>query len=138
MTSSTEVECRGLVQIAKENAWHRQFQEELNLFPNPGPSIIYEDNTASISLSKDLGTPHKRSKHFGIEWAYFKQSVEFKELDPVHIPTDEQPADMLTKPLPSKKFVYFRDMVMGGDVLQQHFSSRNLVTHSVVELKSDP
>jgi hypothetical protein len=76
MTSSTEVECRGLVQIAKENVWHRQFHDELNLFPVTGPTVVFEDNSASITMSTELGTPHKRSKHFGIEWAYFKESVE--------------------------------------------------------------
>ena len=132
MTSSTEVECRGLTQIAKENIWHRQFHLELNLFPVDRPTIVYEDNTAAITLSSDPGTPHKRSKHFGIEWAYFKQSVALGEIEPVHVSTNEQPADMLTKTLPPKKFIYFRDMVMGGEDLQQHFAGRNLVTHSFV------
>ena len=121
MTSSTEVECRGLVQISKENMWHRQFQEELNLYPVETPSVIFEDNTASITMASDLGTPHKRSKHFGIEWAYFKECVELQELTIVHVSTEEQPADMLTKPLTSKKFTYFRDMVMGGEKLQTYF-----------------
>ena len=121
MTSSTEVECRGLVQISKENMWHRQFHEELNLFPVETPSVIFEDNTASSTMASDLGTPHKRSKHFGIEWAYFKECVELKELTVVYVSTEEQPADMLTKPLTSKKFVYFRDMVMGDDKLQTYF-----------------
>jgi hypothetical protein len=49
------------------------------------------------------------------------KSVELAELTVVHISTEEQPADMLTKPLPSKKFVYFRDMVMGGEKLQTYF-----------------
>ena len=133
MTSSTEVECRGLVQIAKENVWHRQFHDELNLFPIVEPTTIFEDNTASITMSKDPGTPHKRSKHFGIEWAFFKQSVEMGEVKAVYVSTHEQPADMLTKPLPFPKFILFRDMVMGGEKLQRHFEERNVVTHSVVD-----
>jgi hypothetical protein len=121
MTSSTEVECRGLVQIAKENVWHRQFHDELNLFPVTGPTVVFEDNSASRTMSTELGTPHKRSKHFGIEWAYFKESVELGEITPIHVSTNEQPADMMTKNLNSKKFVYFRDMVMGGPLLQSSF-----------------
>ena len=120
MTSSTEVECRGLVQISKENVWHCQFHEELNLYPLT-PTIIFEDNQASITMASDPGTPHKRSKHFGIEWAYFKECVELAELTVVHVSTEEQPADMLTKPLSTKKFTYFRDKVMGGEKLQVHF-----------------
>ena len=83
--------------------------------------MIFEDNTASISMASDLGTPHKRSKHFGIEWAYFKECVELQELTIVHVSTEEQPADMLTKPLTSKKFTYFRDMVIGGEKVQTYF-----------------
>ena len=68
-----------------------------------------------------MGTLHKRSKHFGIEFAYFKQSVEMGEIFPVFVSTDEQLADMLTKPLLPKKFIYFRDAIMGKIDLQNYF-----------------
>ena len=129
MTSSTEVECRGLVQFGKENQWHRQFHNELNLFSVDKPTIAYEDNTASIHLSSDLGTPHKKSKHFGIEWSFFKEAVQLGEITPIFVPTDQQPADMLTKSLLSQKFIDFRDMVMGEDALQNHFFSKLKATH---------
>jgi hypothetical protein len=121
MTSSTEVECRGLSQFAKENLWQRQLQLELGLYELQGPTTIYEDNTASITMSLNPGVPHKRSKHFGIEWAMFKEAVELGEVLPVYIKTEEQPADMLTKPLAVKKFEFFRDRVMGDAKLQLHF-----------------
>ena len=121
LSSSTEAECRGLVHFSKENQWHRQFHQELGLHNVSSPTIVHEDNTASISLSSNLGTPHKRSKHFGLEWAIFKESVGLKELSLVHVSTDFQPADMLTKSLVSAKFSEFRDMVMGGKDIQSHF-----------------
>jgi hypothetical protein len=121
MTSSTEAECRGLVHFAKENLWHRQFHSELKLYSVDQPTVVYEDNSSAITLASNLGIPHKRSKHFGIEFAYFKQSVEKKEITPVFVPTDEQPADMLTKTLHPAKFVYFRDLMMGDADLQAHF-----------------
>ena len=123
MTSSTEVECRALVQFSKENLWQRQFHGELGLFKTDGPTIVYEDNSASISLSKIPGNHHKKSKHFGLEWSMFRESVEFGEIEPVFVKTDEQAADMLTKPLSARKFVYFRDLVMGEERLQLHFST---------------
>ena len=126
MTSSTEVECRGLVQFSKENLWHRQFHEELNLFQVDGPTIVYEDNTAAIGLSKDPGNPHKRSKHFGIEWAFFKQGVERQEIHPVYVSTDDQLADKLTKSLPPHKFIKLRDLIMGEAALQYHFKREKL------------
>ena len=78
MTSSTEVECRGLSQFAKENLWQRQLQIELNLFDVSVPTCVFEDNTASIVMSTNPGVPQKHSKHFGIKWAMFKEVVEIR------------------------------------------------------------
>jgi hypothetical protein len=133
VTSSTEAECRGLSQFAKENLWHRQFHSELNLFPPDGPTTVYEDNQAAITMSENPGIPHKRSKHFGIEWSHFKESVELGEVKAIYVSTEEQPADMLTKNLPMKKFLKFRDMVMGPKHLQEHFDNVVKATHFVVE-----
>jgi hypothetical protein len=73
-------------------------------------------------MSNDPGVPHKRSKHFGIEFGYFKQSVQLKEIQVEYISTEDQPADMLTKSLQAAKFEKFRDIVMGGEKLQHHFT----------------
>ena len=132
LSSSTEAECRGLVHFSKENQWHRQFHSELGLYDVSVPTIVYEDNTASITLASTLGTPHKKSKHFGIEWAIFKEAVELKELELVHVSTDDQPADMLTKSLVSKKFEIFRDTVMGCEDTQAHFSASGACARLVV------
>ena len=135
MTSSTEVECRALVHFGKENQWHRQLQNELGLYSVSLPTLTYEDNTASISLATSQGVPHKKSKHFGIEWAYFKESVELKEIKLMHVSTELQAADMLTKSLLSTKFGVFRDMVMGNSQLQNHFENKiTPTTHSCVVL----
>jgi hypothetical protein len=123
LTSSTEVECRGLSQFAKENLWQRQLQLELGLAELKGPTIVFEDNTAAISLSNNPGAPHKRSKHFGLEFAMFKQAVAEGEVSLAYVPTEEQLADIMTKALPSKKFEYFRDRAMGDATLQNHFLS---------------
>ena len=122
MTSSTEAECRGLVHFSKENLWHRQFHKELNLYKIEKATIVFEDNQSAITMSNDIGTPHKRSKHFGIEFAFFKQSVELNEVAPVFVGTEEQIADIFTKALLPKKFIYFRDSMLGGEKLQNHFS----------------
>jgi hypothetical protein len=132
VTSSTEAECRGLSQFTKENLWHRQFHTELGLYPPDGPTTVYEDNKAAILMAENPGVPHKRSKHFGIEWCHFKESVELGEIMPTFVPTDEQIADMLTKELPVGKFSKFRDMMMGDDKLQNYFEV-DKVTHFVIE-----
>ena len=122
VTSSTEAECRGLVQFTKENIWHRKFHSELKMFSLSTPTIVYEDNMSSISLSKNLGVPHKRSKHFDIEFNFFKQSVDWKEVVPIFVATEEQAADMLTKTIPATQFVYLREKVMGSQQMQDLFN----------------
>ena len=90
--------------------------------------------TLPLSPSPPLLVPHKKSKHFGIEWAFFKEAVELKEISPVIVSTDEQPADMMTKSLVSGKFQVFRDMVMGDPILQDHFGSENYWSHILLSL----
>ena len=119
MTSSTEVECSTLTQLCKEIIWQRQTHTELK-FVALSPVVVYEDNQASISLASSPATPHKRSKHFDIEFNMCKQCVESKEIVLRFCPTTEQCADVLTKPLGVVKFTYFRDSVMGGHHLQAH------------------
>jgi hypothetical protein len=68
--------------------------------------------TKAIAMSENPGVPHKRSKHFGIEFAFYKQSVEMGEITPKYVGTNDQPADMLTKTLTYEKFTKFRDQVM--------------------------
>ena len=120
VSSSTEAETHALVHTGKENIWVREFLAELNLFKTIPRTILYNDNKSALTLSTG-GTCHKRSKHFGIEFDIFREYVQLGEVQLEHIRTDDLPADMLTKPLPPVKFTYFRDMVMGGERLQQYF-----------------
>jgi len=113
MTSSTEVECKGLIEVAKENVWQRQLQQELCLYKNYSPTKIFEDNTSCIYLINQKGTPHKRVKFFEIDWSYVKESAELGEIAVEYVQSSLQRADFLTKPLPVPKFIEHRDFVMG-------------------------
>jgi hypothetical protein len=50
------------------------------------------------------------------------------------VKTSENPADFFTKPLPRAKFILFRDMIMGGEVLQNHFHTVH-ITHMQMQSK---
>jgi hypothetical protein len=110
-----------LVIFGKENAWLRDVLKELGIFAVNKPTVVSEDNTAAIALSGQ--GPTKRSRHFDIAFYKFKQQVEYKEMVLKYVKTSENPADFFTKALPKSKFVVFRDMIMGGENLQTHFSS---------------
>jgi hypothetical protein len=120
MSSSTEAECHALTHCGKENIWEREFLQVLNIFKTLSPTVVYQDNKSAITLSTG-GTCHKRSKHFGLEFDLFREYVGLGEIFLEYRDTGSLPADMLTKSLPSSKFITFRDEIMGGKELQEFF-----------------
>ena len=52
---------------------------------------------------------HDRSKHIEMRYHFIKDLVQRGALKLQYICTDEQIADVLTKPLSTSNFVYFRD-----------------------------
>ena len=52
---------------------------------------------------------HDKSKHIEIKYQYIRDMVEKGAVKLQYVATDEQVADVLTKPLSKVKFEYFRD-----------------------------
>jgi hypothetical protein len=52
---------------------------------------------------------HERSKHVEIKYYFIRDKVQEGEVKLEYIPTDEQTADILTKPLSRIKSAYFRE-----------------------------
>ena len=52
---------------------------------------------------------HDKSKHIEIKYYYIKDMVQKGLVKLQHVVTDEQIADVLTKPLARVKFEYFRE-----------------------------
>src|SRR4051812_13305276 len=93
--------------------WQREFHQILGYWSDIGPTQVFQDNTAAISLAN--GTKiHKRSKHFGIEFDLFKEYMELNEMTIIHKSTTELASDLLTKSLPSEQFIKLRDSIMGS------------------------
>ena len=122
LDSSTDAECCSLVTFGKENAWIRDLLKELGIFRVDHPTPVQEDNTAAIALSGQ--GPTKRSRHYDISFYRFKEQVELKEMILHYVNTNENPADFFTKALGLRKFLYFRNMIMGGALLQDHFKPK--------------
>jgi len=62
------------------------------------PTVINADNQGAIALSKNPEY-HARTKHIAIRYHYLRQEVEAGNVIFRYIPTIEQAADGLTKPL---------------------------------------
>lgn len=70
-------------------------------------TIIYCDNQGAIALAKNPES-HARSKHIDIQWYYQREKVADGSITLKYVPTSEQIADGLTKPLTKEKFLIFR------------------------------
>ena len=68
---------------------------------------IYCDNTSAINISKNP-VQHSRIKHIEIRHYFIRELVEDDTLTFEFIHTDDQKADLFTKPLDSKYFKFFR------------------------------
>ena len=121
-SSSCEAEYMGQTQATKEAVWLKLLLQELNTpcsidvtgDPSTHPAIysviIHCDNQGAIALGKNPQA-HARSKHIGIQWHYQREKIEDGTVELRYIPTDQQIADGLTKPLSKDKFLAFRNAV---------------------------
>jgi hypothetical protein len=87
---------------------------------------IHCDNQSYIKLSENPMF-HDRSKHIEIRYHFIQDCVQKGSVKLQYVLTDEQIADILTKPLVKGKFVYFRDKL---GVVQNNFLAKRDLTIS--------
>ena len=76
-------------------------------------STVFEDNQPALTLAtQDPPRLTPRSKHIAVKYHWFRSKLG-KEIRVKYIPTDQQLADILTKPLPRLKFEKARRQLMG-------------------------
>jgi len=107
--STTEAEYIAQSHAAKEALWLRTFIGELRGKPTQ-PLTIHCDNQGAIALSKD-NKFHARTKHIDIRHHFIREAIEDRKLSVVYIPTDDNPADIFTKPLAKAKFRRFVELL---------------------------
>eukprot|EP00253_Pinus_taeda_P033835 PITA_33835 len=105
--SSAKAEYIAACEVIREAVWLRKMLSDLFIGPLD-PTIIHCDNTSYIRLFEDL-VFHGKTKHINNKYHYIRKLVQDGVLRLNYIPTDDQIADILTKFLPNKKLVYFRN-----------------------------
>ena len=73
--------------------------------------VMYEDNEGAIHIAKHP-ISNSNSKHIDVRHHFLRGLVEKKEIDIIHVSTEYQHADFLTKALPEKEFAFHRGIVM--------------------------
>ncbi|PKU76601.1 Retrovirus-related Pol polyprotein from transposon TNT 1-94 [Dendrobium catenatum] len=102
--SSTEAEYRALASEASEVIWLRRLLEDFHI-PQKSPTIIYCDNTSAIALANNP-VYHARTKHIDVDCHFIRDCIRSNHLAVHHICTNDQIADVFTKPLPIRRFKF--------------------------------
>ena len=95
--STTEAEYMSLTRGAQQALWMFSFMREVGL-EQEFPAILYGDNSAAIALTKNT-KGHARAKHIDVRYHYIRERVAANELQVIQVPSAENLADILTKPL---------------------------------------
>ena len=95
--STTEAEYMALTRGAQQVLWMHSAMSEVG-FPQPKPAVLYGDNTGAVCLTEN--TKHNaRVKHIDIRHHYIRERVKEGDIHVNHIPSKDNLADLLTKPL---------------------------------------
>jgi hypothetical protein len=100
--STMESEFMAACAAAQESVWLLQLLQELScIFINP--IIIFEDNKACIAFTKNPSN-HQRTKHISVRYHFIRDLVQRELLQLNPIPSEDNLADIMTKPLEKKPF----------------------------------
>ena len=103
-----EVIC--LMQMAKEAK-----EQGVPVFCDPKTTVkckAFEDNTGALELA-NVPKMRPRTKHINIKYHHFRHHVDRGDISVQHVGTQEQIADIFTKPLAAELFAKHRKALLG-------------------------
>ena len=71
---------------------------------------MYEDNEGAIQIAKPIS--NSNSKHIDVRHHFLRELVERNEIEIIHVASQYQYADFITKALPEREFEVHRGIVM--------------------------
>ena len=112
--SSAEAEYRAVANAVAECSWLRQLLQEL-LYEVTKATLVYCDNVSAVYLAANP-VHHRRTKHIELDIHFVREHVALGRVRVLHVPTDQQFADVMTKGLPTSTFEGFRSsLCVTGD-----------------------
>jgi hypothetical protein len=100
--SSAEAEYKSVANTAAELLWLCSLLQQLGV-PQRNPPKLWCDNIGATYLSVNP-VFHARTTHVAIDFHFVRELVASKFLEIHFVPSSDQIADVLTKPLVSKRF----------------------------------
>jgi hypothetical protein len=86
--------------------WLRRILQQLGQIQSKA-TVIFCDNSSSIKLSKNP-IMHGRCKHVDVRYHFFRDLTKEGVVELAHCSTNDQIADIMTKPLKLESFVKMR------------------------------
>jgi len=123
--SSTEAKYRGAAIVACEVIWLQKLFSNLGQLVD-APIVIYCDNISSILLTNN-SVYHARTKHIEVHYHFIREKVLAKEINLIHVNTEDQIVDIFTKALGTNKLKRFKKMF---GVLEMNLSLKGSVENS--------
>ncbi len=106
-SSTTEAELVALNLCALQVQWLKLMLGD-DLGVDPLKAQLYCDNKSTVTVSRNP-ISSDRSRHIAVKYRKIQELIEKQVMSVVWIPTKEQLADILTKPLPRVQFEVLRD-----------------------------
>jgi hypothetical protein len=101
--SFIKIEYRSLAERLKESAWLKKLTTKLAILEEAKAMKIWCDNMSNLKIAKNP-ILHAHTKHVEVHYHYVHEQVELGHIDLNRVSSDDQLADMFTKPLGKVKF----------------------------------
>ena len=120
-TSTHEAEIIAMSHVAEEGVWQRKFLDELGIFGGIDvlgtdgrlPSTPLLGDNKATTFTANTPSTGVRSRHIDVRFLKVREYVSSGELRVIHVRTEYNVADFLTKGLTIHKFALFRELLMG-------------------------
>nr|GEZ64951.1 putative ribonuclease H-like domain-containing protein [Tanacetum cinerariifolium] len=130
-TSTTEAEYVAAASCCGQVLWIQN--QLLDYGYNFMNTNIYIDNTSAICIVKNL-VYHSKTKHIEIRHHFIRDCFKKKLINVDHIHTDENVADLLTKPFDAGRFRYLVDSVVTMCKNFLHGLDSEQMTHEFIHI----
>lgn len=100
--SSTEAELVSLCAASKEGIWLSKMLCEVGILATP--FTMFEDNIPCIKIAEEP-RDHQRTKHIDVKYMFIREQIQNKKIILKYVPSENQVADVFTKPLVRTKFM---------------------------------
>ena len=94
-------------QATKEAIWLKNLLGTLDPQWTDSAISIHCDNQGAIALAENP-SHHSRSKHIDIQYHFIREATQNNKIKLEYLPTEQMPADGLTKPLVPAKFTTYQ------------------------------